>query len=215
MVEFWQEKLLDLQRGPNRRQMRRAKPNEPKRLNVLDINKVAPKCTKRTQADYQPCCQSLPVIIPQILKESVWSPSCPDCGFGATAAHRGTFAAVWADPGVGCHSTSRPEPHPHCSPSIAPMPASVLTRGLPRASTHSAEQRPPARALRRNFLKNLVKAGSREEVELFYWIHQTICARFEPVGERERGRAERLACQVWSLLCRRRKGGRDQNRNVS
>ncbi len=41
MVEFWQEKLLDLQRGPNRRQMRRAKPNEPKRLNVLDINKVS------------------------------------------------------------------------------------------------------------------------------------------------------------------------------
>ncbi len=57
----------------------------------------------------------------------------------------------------------------------------------------------------RSFREHLVKAGPREAVELFDWIHQKICACFEPTGEKERRRAERLACQVWSVLCRRRK----------
>ncbi len=54
------------------RQMRRAKPNKPKGLKTLVINKTARATEKRTQASYEPRYQSLTAILAPILKKSVW-----------------------------------------------------------------------------------------------------------------------------------------------
>ncbi len=49
-----------------------ARPNEPKRLKTLVINKIARKAEKQTQASYQPWYQSVTAILAPILKKFVW-----------------------------------------------------------------------------------------------------------------------------------------------
>jgi hypothetical protein len=58
--------------GRGGRQMRRAKPNEPKGLKPLVINNIAHGAEKRTQASYQSWYQSLTAILAPILKKFVW-----------------------------------------------------------------------------------------------------------------------------------------------
>ncbi len=65
-------RINDVRKGHRLVQMRRAKPNEPNRLNTLCVNKIAHGGTKRTQVVYQPLYQSLTAILTRIWKESVW-----------------------------------------------------------------------------------------------------------------------------------------------
>ncbi len=50
-----------------------AKPNKPKRLKMLVINKIARKAEKQTHASYQPCYQSLTAVLALILKKYEWN----------------------------------------------------------------------------------------------------------------------------------------------
>ncbi len=68
----------------------RVKPNEPKRLKMLVINKIDHEAEKQTHARYQPCYQSLTAIFGPILKQFVWIASCPiaDSGLWPNAGRR-------------------------------------------------------------------------------------------------------------------------------
>ncbi len=80
----------------DRRQMRRARQNKPKRLKTLVINKIARKAEKQTQACYEPWYQSLTAILAPILKKFVWIASCPiaDSGLWPRAGRRPSLGGL-------------------------------------------------------------------------------------------------------------------------